>query len=51
MGEKLLIPGELPGLNEIIESSKTHWAKYAGKKKEIDTGYRFIGENADKRAI
>lgn len=35
MGEKLLIPGELPGLNEIIESSKTHWAKYAGKKKKL----------------
>ena len=32
MIEKLVIPGELPGLNEIIEYSKEHWAKYAGEK-------------------
>ena len=32
MIEKLTIPGELPGLNEIIAMSKEHWAKYAGEK-------------------
>jgi len=33
--EKLVIEGELPGLNEIIENSKTHWAKYAEEKKSL----------------
>jgi len=32
MTEKLIIPGELPGLNEIISISKEHWAKYAEEK-------------------
>ena len=32
MNEKLIIPGELPGLNEIIAISKEHWAKYAEEK-------------------
>ena len=32
MVEKLIIPGELPGLNEIIAMSKEHWAKYAEEK-------------------
>ncbi len=32
MTEKLIIPGELPGLNEIIAMSKEHWAKYAEEK-------------------
>ncbi len=32
MAEKLVIPGELPGLNEIIAISKEHWAKYAEEK-------------------
>ena len=30
--EKLVIEGELPGLNEIIAISKEHWAKYAEEK-------------------
>ena len=36
MNEKLIIHGELPGLNEIIETSKTHWAKYANEKKNFN---------------
>ena len=28
--EKLVIDGELPNLNEIIETSKMHWAKCRG---------------------
>ncbi len=31
---KLIIPGRLPGLNEIINSSRTHWAVAAKQKKE-----------------
>ena len=29
---KLIIPGELPTMNEIINKSKTHWAKYGQMK-------------------
>ena len=32
--EKLVIDGELPNLNEIIETSKMHWAKYAEEKRK-----------------
>lgn len=32
--QKLIIPGRLPGLNEIINSSRTHWAVAAKEKKE-----------------
>ncbi len=31
---KLIIPGELPSLNEIIGKSKSHWGKYHKTKKE-----------------
>jgi len=29
---KLVIPGELPTMNEIIDKSKTHWGKYKKMK-------------------
>lgn len=32
--QKLIIPGRLPGLNEIINSSRTHWAVAARQKIE-----------------
>jgi Holliday junction resolvase RusA-like endonuclease len=35
MFEKLIIPGELPGLNKIIADSKRHWTKYASEKKKL----------------
>jgi hypothetical protein len=28
MTDKLIIPGELPTLNEIINTAKTHWGSY-----------------------
>lgn len=34
MYQKFVIPGRLPGLNEIIASSRTHWA--AANKQKID---------------
>ena len=30
---KLVIPGALPGMNDIIDLAKKHWAKYADMKK------------------
>lgn len=34
MMQKLIIPGRLPGLNEIIQSSRTHWAVANRQKQE-----------------
>ena len=31
---KIIIPGELPDLNQIIDAAKLHYAKYAKMKKE-----------------
>ena len=31
---KIVIPGELPGLNKIIDKSKQHWASYSKMKKQ-----------------
>ena len=33
---KLIIPGELPTMNEIINKSKTHWAEYRKMKESYD---------------
>lgn len=31
---ELVIPGQLPALNEIIQASKTHWSQYSKLKKK-----------------
>ena len=31
---KIVIPGELPNLNQIIDMAKTHWTKYREMKAE-----------------
>jgi hypothetical protein len=36
MGIRLIIPGTLPTMNEIIEASKQHWSVYA-EMKQINT--------------
>ena len=33
---KLIIPGELPTMNEIINKSKTHWSEYRKVKESYD---------------
>lgn len=30
---KIIIPGELPTMNEIVEASKRHWGNYSSMKK------------------
>lgn len=30
---KIVIPGELPTMNEIVSASKKHWAKYSSMKR------------------
>lgn len=32
---KLVVPGQLPTLNEIIEEAKTHWAIYRDNKEDF----------------
>ena len=32
--QKLVIPSELPALNEVIDKSKRHWSQYAKEKKQ-----------------
>jgi len=49
MTEKLVIPGELPGLNEIIEYSKEHWAKYAGEKHNRTEEIAYLAKSQIKK--
>jgi Holliday junction resolvase RusA-like endonuclease len=48
MTEKLIIPGELTGLNEIIAISKEHWAKYAEEKHSRTEEIAFLAKNQIK---
>lgn len=32
---KLIIPGEMPTLNEIIDAAKSHWAEYSRMKSDF----------------
>ncbi len=45
---KLIIPGEFPTMNEIINKSKTHWTKYREMKQSYDDTVAFY---ADKQEI
>jgi len=49
MAEKLVIPGELPGLNEIIAISKEHWAKYAEEKHNCTEEIAYLAKSQIKR--
>lgn len=49
MTEKLIIPGELPGLNEIIAISKEHWAKYAEEKHNRTEEIAYLAKSQIKR--
>ncbi len=41
---KLIIPGELPTENEIIDKAKTHWAKYKKMKDTYDSLVKVFSE-------
>lgn len=49
MNEKLIIPGELPGLNEIIEMSKIHWGEYANEKKYLTENIALLAKSKIKQ--
>ena len=49
MVEKLIIPGELPGLNEIIEMSKIHWGEYANEKRILTYEIALLAKTQIKR--
>ena len=40
------IPGRLPGLNEIIEAAKSHYAKYSTEKKEYTEKVAWLAKQA-----
>ena len=42
---KIIIPGELPDLNTIIDKSKQHWAAYSKMKKEHTEKVELIAKN------
>lgn len=44
MKYKIIIPGELPALNEIIDASKSHHMKYAKLKKEHTESIAWIAK-------
>lgn len=46
--EKIIIEGELPTLNEIIDLSKTHWAKYREVKRINTNLVAFIANRLPK---
>lgn len=49
MCEKLIITGELPGLNEIIALSKKHWASYANEKRDLTQDIALLAKSQIKK--
>ena len=47
--DTIIIPGELPDLNEIIEASKNHWGSYSSLKKANTQLVAFCAKQATKR--
>lgn len=45
----IVIPGELPDLNTIIDESKKHWAKYSGIKKEYTEMVAWIAKGNKRK--
>jgi Holliday junction resolvase RusA-like endonuclease len=51
MTYKLTIPGRLPGMNEINNDNRTHWAVGAKHKKELTEGVAWIIRAQFKKQI
>jgi len=49
--QKLIITGELPDLNRIIEVSKKHWAKYHAFKKKYTGLVKLYAIRANLRPV
>jgi Holliday junction resolvase RusA-like endonuclease len=49
--QRLVIPGRLPGLNEIIAGAKHHWASYAKEKKNLTHRVGVLARAAALRTI
>ncbi len=47
--DTIIIPGELPDLNEIIEASKNHWGSYSSLKKANTQLVAFCTKRDTKR--
>lgn len=49
--QKLIIAGELPDLNKIIDVSKKHWAKYYAFKKRFTGLVKLLAIRANLRPV
>lgn len=47
--DTIIIPGELPDLNQIIAESKNHWGNYSSLKKANTQRVAFCAKQATKR--
>lgn len=47
---KIVIPGEMPGLNEIVAAAKSHYAVYAEQKKDNTWLVQLSARNKPKMA-
>lgn len=48
---KIVIPGELPDLNTIIDKSKQHWGQYSKMKKEHTELVAWIAKSKIKKKL
>lgn len=48
MGNKIVIPGEMPGLNKIIKAAKAHYHAYNKIKKENTEAVTWVANNLPK---
>ncbi|WP_213997020.1 RusA family crossover junction endodeoxyribonuclease [Tepidanaerobacter syntrophicus] len=49
MKAKIIIPGEMPGMNEIIEAAKRHHMQYAEMKKENTRAVAWVSKRIPKK--
>lgn len=49
--QTLVIPGRLPGMNEIVAMSKTHWSAYAKEKKMHTDKVELLAKSAKLKPI
>ncbi len=47
-GTKIIIPGELPGMNEIIRASKSHYHAYNNMKREHTENVAWLAKATKK---
>ena len=49
MGDKIVIEGEMPGMNKIIAAAKSHYGAYAKIKKENTESVAWVAKKIPKK--